>query len=109
VPVVHPSRTRVVAFAPEVEAIAAMWPDRACDADRLTRVLERAALLHVQLDERADAGESPRIRPDIGRIDTGDLHRVAEAQAVVVGQRQRPRRRDRAGQQSRTEAGHAET
>ena len=104
-PVLHARRAGVVGLPGEVEAPPAVRPDLAGEADGDVAVDEVAALLDVQLDERADAvqGEQPgrRVEPGVG-------DRVGEEHPVAVPQLARGVPGRRAGDQARPEAGPAE-
>ena len=63
----------------EVEPPAAVRPDGRGDADRVAGQVQRAALLDVEFDERADAGEPFGVGADGVRVVAGALHRLRQA------------------------------
>ncbi len=107
-PVAHERRARVVALPGEPEAPAAVPEDVRRERDGRPEVDESAPLLDVQLDERADAGQTIRIRTDGGRVDAGGGEHCLQAGAVRIGQRERAFRADGTAQQARPEAGDTE-
>ena len=73
----------MVGLAGEVEAPAPVRPDLAGQPDGHVAVDQVAALLDVQLDERADAVE---VQQAERRVQPGGAHRVGEEHAVAVAQ-----------------------
>jgi hypothetical protein len=106
--VAHQRGARVVALALDGDPPAAVAEDGRPQADRGPAVDQAAALLDVQLDEGADAGQPLVVAAQVVRAEPGPPGRLGVADAVGVGQPAGPVGADRAGQQARGQAGDAE-
>ena len=80
----------MVGLAGKPQPPPAVGPDVGADADRLAQVDQSAALFDVQLDEGADPAQRFGIRPDLVGTPTGAASAVGHADAVAVGQAERP-------------------
>jgi hypothetical protein len=83
-------------------------PDRGGDADGVARQVQRPALLDVEFDEGADAGEPLGVGPDGVRVVPGGLHRTGQRDAVGVAQLVRGLLRQLSGGEPGADAGEAE-
>ena len=101
-------RAGVVGAAGELQAPAVVRPDRPGDADRRTQRRERAALLHVQFDERRQAGKALLVGADLGGVEARVRHRLGEGDALVVAERPRPFRVHDPGHQPAAKAWNTE-
>lgn len=106
--VLEPGGARVVGLAAEVEAPAAVRPDRRGDTDRPAEQVQGPALLDMQLDEGADAGQPFGVGADRVRVLPGLLHRPGEADTVGVEQLPGVPRGQAARGQPGADAGQAE-
>ncbi len=84
-----------------------MRPDALRDPYR-SAAAQRAALLDVQLDERADAAQQLIVGPQARGIEPGAGHRPGQGHPAAVAQLPRGLRRHGAGQQPAAQAGQAE-
>ena len=98
----------VVGLAGEVEAPAPVRPDVAGDGDRRAEVDERAPLLDVQLDERADPTQGLLVRSELVRVAAGRAQGLGVGGAVGVGEREGPLGGQLAGQDPGAGAGDPE-
>ena len=98
----------VVGLTGHVDPPAAVRPDVAADTDGVAELDQAAALLDVQLDERADPGERLVVAAEAGRVAAGAPHRLGHRHAVVVGEAAGPVGPQRPGDDPRARAGDAE-
>ncbi|GAA3060109.1 hypothetical protein GCM10020000_48840 [Streptomyces olivoverticillatus] len=98
----------VVGLAVEVEPPAAVRPDRGGDAHGVRGLCQGPALLDVEFDERADAGEALGVGPDGLGVVSGALHRPGEGDPLGVPQRVGLLGRELPGGQAGADAGEAE-
>ncbi len=76
--------------------------------DGVAEVDQAAALLDVQLDERADPGEGLVVAAQGARVAAGAAHRLGHRHAVVVGEAAGPVGPEGTGDDARPRAGDAE-
>ena len=107
VPVGEPGGARVVGAPGEVEPPAAVRPDSLGDAHGGAQRRQRAALLHVQFDEGADAHQEIIAGTDELSVQARGRHRRGQREAGVVGEGPGRVRRDSARQQAAAQAGDA--
>ena len=107
-PVGQPGGAGVVGLTRDVEPPPAVRPDRRSHRDRRPEVDQSAALLDVQLDERADTGQRVGVRAEITRVSPGSAHGLGHRDSVGVDQRPGPVGVQPAGDHPRAGARHAE-
>ena len=88
-PVGHEGGAGVVSLTGEAQPPAAVAEDTGGHADGDAKVDQPAALLHVQLEEQADARQQRIVAAGAGRVESGSRHHLGQRASRVIGQRQR--------------------